>query len=331
MKAIVTTSASPFHYGHFDLYQKAVSIFGLDGVKVVIGKNVNKNINFEQILYHLAPYKIKYEITQNITLADYCRNYQINYIIRGVRNAVDVEYELKLSFLNREINGELDTIFFPTQHVFSNISSSTINELLKYRKFDVVQKYMNVDAMYRFYTKKPKFIVFYGKSCIGKSYYLNRIFNGRDIADSDKILWKVFEKIHGVSKTEEIRQKSSELIYHGENIADLIKIYSTGEFWAEFFDFVEKNFGSCDASQYIELKDENKVYIVDFASLGAYWNTIPSYLRGSLYLVKLENNDENRRKFIIKKGFEDKIDYLDHNYSEPDYFDMSENIGSRER
>jgi pantetheine-phosphate adenylyltransferase len=326
MKAIVTTSASPFHNGHLDLYKKASNIFGGDNVKVVIGKNANKNINFEQILYHLTPYKINCEVTQNITLADYCRNNDVSYLVRGIRNGIDAEYELKLGFLNKEINEELDTLFFPTQHVFSNISSSNINELLKYQKFDIAKKYMNADAMWRFYNKKPKFVVFYGRSCIGKSYHLNKIFKGKDIADADKILWTVFKKIHGEALMEKVREESRKLIYQGKNVADLMKIYSTNEYWTEFFDFIEKNFKSSNMEGYIDLKDENDVNIVDFASLGAYWDAIPLNLRGCLYLVKLENTEENRKKFIIKKGFGEKIEYLDNNYREPDYYDMTKNL-----
>jgi hypothetical protein len=246
--------------------------------------------------------------------------------VRGIINGVYADYEIKLCFLNKEINEELDTQIFTTQHVFSNISSSNINELLKYQKFDIAKKYMNADARWRFYNKKPKFVVFYGRSCIGKSHHLNRIFKGKDIADADKILWTVFEKIHGVTLMEKVKEESRKLIYQGKNVADLMKIYSTNEYWTEFFDFIEKNFKSYDMGGYIDLKDKNDVCIVDFASLGAYWDAIPSNMRGCLYLIKLENTEENRKKFIAKKGFEEKIDYLDNNYREPNYFDMIKNL-----
>ncbi|MDR0572398.1 MAG: hypothetical protein LBG48_06120 [Rickettsiales bacterium] len=330
MKAIVTTSASPFHYGHLDLYNKSIDIFGEDTVRVVIGKNSKKEADFEQTLYHIIPYKVNYEITQDITLADYCKKNEIKYIVRGIRNSLDAEYELKLAFLNKEINGDLDVVFFPTEHIFCNISSSSIAELLKYQKFDVVKKYMNVDAMYRFYNKKPKFVVFFGKSCIGKSCYLNKVFNGKDIANSDEILWKVFEKLHGKEKMEAIKQESYDLIFGGKNIVDLIKIYSDERFWNEFFGFIEQNYVKHDLSEHINLKGENNVYIVDFASIGVYWDTVPADLRGKMYLVKLENSDENRQKYITSKKFEEKIIHLDKNYKDPHYFDMIRNIDNYE-
>jgi pantetheine-phosphate adenylyltransferase len=328
MKAIITTSANPFHYGHLDLYDRAADIFGEGLVKVVIGKNTGKNVDFEQISYHLVPYKIKYEIIQGSTLADYCKDVGIKYMARGIRSSADTEAELKLAFINREINKDLDVVFLPAKHIFDNISSSGIAELLKYRKFDVAEKYMNVDAMYRFYNKKPKFVVFFGKSCIGKSYYLNKTF--KDVANSDKILWEVFERIYGKEKMEAVRRESRDLIFGGRNIADLMKIYSNEIFWNEFFDFIERNIAADDMSWYIDLKDKNEVYAVDFASIGVYWDTVPAELRGKIYLVKLENSDENRQKYIISKNFEEKITYLDKNYAEPHYFDMIKNINDHE-
>jgi phosphopantetheine adenylyltransferase len=303
-----------------------VNIFGRENVAVVIGKNVNKDVDFECILYHMAPYKINFRLAQDLTLADFCKNNGISYLVRGIRNAVDAEYELKLDFLNREINENLSTVFFPTKHVFSNVSSSSINELLKYRKFNVAKKYMDEDAMNRFYNKRPKFVVFFGKSCIGKTFYLENIFKSENIAEADKVLWETLGNIHGKAEAEKIRAKSKDLIYGGHSIWDLMKIYSTERYWDEFFDFIEKNFPRRGVGGCIGLKNLDDVFVVDFASLGIYWDTIPSRLRGQLYLVKLENSEENRKIFVQKKNFGNKIQYLDVNYREPAYFDETTDI-----
>lgn len=138
-KAIITTSANPFHYGHLD-------------VKVVVARNSNKD-KIENLEYHLDAYNINYEIIEDITVADYCKEHNVKYIVRGIRNGVDAEYELKIDFVNKEINPNLQTVFIPTNDVYSNVSSSTIRELLKYKKFDVVKKYMNENAMYRYINK----------------------------------------------------------------------------------------------------------------------------------------------------------------------------------
>ena len=332
MKVIVTTSANPFHYGHLSLYNEAVKIFGNNNVKIAIGKNINKNIDFNRIVYHIKPYKINYEIAENITLSDYCKDNDISYIIRGIRNAVDAEYELKLDFLNKEINPHIQTMFFPTKHIFSNISSSSINELLKYDKINIVKKYMNEDAMYRFINKSPEFIVFFGKSCIGKTYYLeNVMFKNKNIhtVNVDKIFWDVFEECYGNDLKNKIYTDSRELIYNNHNLDDLIINYSTNDFWNTFFNYIRTHYNKYNIKNCINLdiNINNDVYLLDFPSIGCYWKTIPSYLKGKLYLILLNNSDKNRKLYINSKNFQNKIEFLDNNYKEPNYFDEIINIG----
>lgn len=331
MKAIITTSANPFHYGHLSLYREAIKIFGKNNAKVAIGRNTSKNVDFNRIAYHLTPYRIKYDIAENITLADYCKNNNIDYIVRGIRNSVDAEYELKLDFLNKEINNKIQTMFFPTKDIFSNISSTSINELLKYNKCDVAKKYMNEDAMYRFINKTPKFIVFFGRSCVGKSYFLNNaeIFKNKQIINVDGIFWDIFEKCYNKELKEKVSLQSKELVYRGKNLEKLIKKYSTREFWETFFDFVEQNFNSfsIDDKNIFDFNLENELYLLDFAHIGSYWSTIPSDLKGKLYLINLTNSKTNRDSYINMKNFSEKIKYLDKNYKEPTYFDKIINIG----
>ncbi len=332
MKAIVTTSANPFHYGHLSLYNEAKRIFGKNNVKVAIGRNVSKNIDFNRISYHLTPYKIQYDIAENITLADYCRNNNINYIVRGIRNSVDAEYELKLDFLNKEINNHIQTMFFPTKDIFSNISSTSINELLKYNKYNIAKKYMNEDAMYRFINKAPKFLIFFGRSCIGKTYFLenNEIFKNKQIINIDNIFWDIFKECYGNELKEKVSLRSKELVYSGKNLEKLIKKYSTREFWDIFFHFIEENFDNFELydKNIFDLNSENKIYLLDFAHIGSYWNTIPPDLRGQLYLINLTNSKVNRDFYINKKNFSEKIKYLDKNYKDPSYFDKLINISN---
>lgn len=146
-KVIITTSANPFHYGHLDLYNKACEIF--PEVKVVIAQNSDK-AKANNLKAHMDVYNIPYEIIENQTIADYCKENEIRYIVRGIRNGVDAEYELKLDFVNKKINPNIQTIFIPTDDTYSNISSSTIRELLKYHKYDIVKMFMNEKAMWRY-------------------------------------------------------------------------------------------------------------------------------------------------------------------------------------
>ncbi|MDR1494777.1 MAG: hypothetical protein LBI29_01930 [Rickettsiales bacterium] len=326
MKAMVTTSANPLHFGHMCLYQEAVKIFGGENVRIAIGRNRKKDIEFNRIIYHMTPYGVNYDVADNITLSDYCRNNGVAYIVRGIRNAVDAEYELKLDFINKEIYPKIQTIFFPTKNIFSNISSSSIGELLNYDKFEVVQKYMNEDSMYRFYNRTPEFVVFFGRSSMGKTHYLrNTLELGDSLIEVDKIFWKIFEECFGHEEMVKISEESKKVIYSGGKLSYLIARYSTNEFWRLFFGYIRKHFSK--RKFFIDsLRIEEDVFLLDFPALGTYWHSLEANLRGKLYLVKLETSRENRLKLVEKYNSQERINYLDSNYQEPAYFDMSRMI-----
>ena len=256
----------------------------------------------------------------------------MDYLIRGIRNAVDAEYELKLDFLNKEINEDIQTMFFPTKDIFSNISSSSINELLKYSKYDVVKKYMNEDAMWRYVNGNPKFVVFFGKSCVGKTFFLNNILlkdKKINVVNVDKIFWNIFEVCYGVKERVVVEEKSKKLIYDGVSLNDLKSQYSTEKFWNTFFDYIQNNFTK-HRVDFTKINFDKEIYLLDFAGIGCYWKTIPSYLKGQLYLISLVNNDVNRARFAEMKNFSDRVEKLDLNYGEPDYFDEKIDLSNYE-
>lgn len=320
MKAIISTSANPLHFGHIELYNEAKNIFGEENIKLIIGKNINKELTINQIAYHLTPYKIKTEMVCNKTLADYCAENGIDYIVRGIRNGVDAEYELKLDYINKEINKSLKTLFFPTKDIYSNISSTTIRELLNYKKYNVAKKYMNYDALFRYMNKEPNYLVYFGKSCCGKSTYLKNIYKSENIIDVDKLLWETLAKIHDIQKTNDIKNESKNTLLSGNNLNILIQEYSTQEFWDKFFELVD-NYKTYNINTLKNFEVTKKLHVIDFAAIGSYWDTIPIEYKTKFYLIKIENSDEMRKVYIKKKNFENIIDILDKNYLDPPYFD----------
>lgn len=307
-KAIITTSAFPFHYGHKSLYDEAIKIFGENNVKVIIATNSEKKVDFEKIKYHLVPYNIKFEIISNRCIADYCKEEKIPFIVRGIRNAVDAEYELKLSFLNKEINSDIQTIFIPTNEIYSKISSSTIRELLKYNKIDLATKYMNKEALFRF-LERNSYVCHFGKSCSGKSKYLTHL--DLAIIDFDKYLWEILKKVKGAKECSQIKKKSKELFLKKDfkTIHDNAKKIMDESFWASFFDF--DNF---------PIRCGYPVNF-DWASVGFYFDLLPLKQRARMKFVKIETTEEKRKLFIKSKGFENKIEALDEMYVDPPYYD----------
>lgn len=316
-KAIVSTSASPFHFGHLELYRAASKLFGVKNVTVAIGKNYKKNCDLDQINFHMIPYKIPFELADNITLSDYCEKNSIKYIVRGIRDSKDTDYELMLSYINKELKSDLKTIFFPTDERFRNISSSLLNELLRYEKFGTIKKFMNEDAMYRFFYKKPEFVVFFGKSCSGKTSYISKKYSN-NFVNVDSIFWDIFSLCFGKKEMELVKKLSYEAIYSKNSLDKLIDKYSTDEFWSIMFSFVKDNYKK---TNYTDKNLNYSGYILDFPSIGCYWKKIKPEIRSRFYLVKLETDNNKRKSFIAGRKMESKINYLDYNYRDPEYFD----------
>lgn len=157
-RAIMTTSANPFHYGHLDIYRKAKRIF--DDVTVIVALNREKTsaLNRERIKSHLEAYNIPFEILPDDckTVADYCQQNNVTHIVRGIRSGIDAEYELKIDFVNREIFPNIQTVFIPTSGNFQSISSSVIRELLACGKEEVVMQYMSPIALNIYMEKKDE-------------------------------------------------------------------------------------------------------------------------------------------------------------------------------
>lgn len=64
-------------------------------------------------------------------LVNFCKKNEINVIVRGLRAVTDFEYELGLASVNRSQNDAVETIFLPTHHELSFVSSSTVKEIAK--------------------------------------------------------------------------------------------------------------------------------------------------------------------------------------------------------
>ena len=318
MKAIVSTSANPFHYGHLDIFNKAKQIF--DDVHVVIAQNPNKT-NTQNLQFHLNAYNIPYVIINEQTVADYCAENKITHIVRGIRNGVDAEYELKLDFANKEINPNIQTVFIPTNDIYSNISSSTIRELLKYKKYDIVKKYMDEDAMWRYVHQKPLYTVYFGQSCVGKTSYLSS--KGDTSLDVDHYIWDVLESYVNKEAVKRYKDDVKRIVYSNWTIDDKknhlyswFNIILTEQFWDRFFD--PKNMYKVDC-----LKERNNL---DWAAVGSYYDIIPIKYRSQCEFIELTCNELERRERIKKREFVDKVSKLDELYIKPKIIDKSIDI-----
>ncbi len=132
-KAIFPGTFDPFTKGHQDILKRSITIF--DEVVIGIGLNGNKktmfNVNerIEQIksVIH-GNKKVSVKSYKGLTI-NFCNDENANFIVRGVRNTGDFEFEKAIARTNRMLS-KIETIFLLTSAKTSFISSSIVRELI---------------------------------------------------------------------------------------------------------------------------------------------------------------------------------------------------------
>ena len=133
--AVFPGSFDPITKGHVDLIERAHPLF--DKIYVAIGENSVKNSLFslEQRIEWLEDTfkdnpKIEVGQFEGLTV-NYCREINANYLLRGLRNASDFDYEKTISQLNNIIGKDLETVFLISRPEYSHFSSTIVREIIK--------------------------------------------------------------------------------------------------------------------------------------------------------------------------------------------------------
>ncbi len=133
--AVFPGSFDPITVGHVDIVHRAIPLF--DEIIVAIGHNSNKEYLFElseRLKWLEKVFKDDTSVIideyQGLT-AHYCRQIGAKYMIRGLRNASDFDYEKTISQLNHIVGDELETVFFISRPEFSHVSSTIVREIIR--------------------------------------------------------------------------------------------------------------------------------------------------------------------------------------------------------
>ena len=132
--AVFPGSFDPITIGHVDLVKRALPLF--DKIIIAVGVNSTKKTLFslEQRLEWLETVFAAYPTVdvdhfQNLT-AHYCQRIGARYLLRGLRNASDFDYEKTISQLNHIVGGGIETVFLIAQPEYSHISSTIVREII---------------------------------------------------------------------------------------------------------------------------------------------------------------------------------------------------------
>lgn len=133
-KAVFPGSFDPITLGHFDIINRALPLF--DEIVVAIGINADKNymfsleerMNFIKKTFRGEP-KITVTTYKGLTV-DYCKTIDADFILRGLRNPADFEFEKAIAIANRKLSG-IETVFLLTSAETSYISSSIVRDIMR--------------------------------------------------------------------------------------------------------------------------------------------------------------------------------------------------------
>ena len=134
--ALFPGSFDPYTLGHHDVILKSLNLF--DKIIIAIGHNSDKKRYFNEKVM-LNKIKNIYKKNKKIDTIIYneltavlAKKYKAEYILRGLRNTTDFEFENSISQLNKYLNNKLETVFLITSPEFAHISSTIIREVHQY-------------------------------------------------------------------------------------------------------------------------------------------------------------------------------------------------------
>jgi len=133
-RALFPGSFDPLTLVHFDIIKRGVHLF--DEIVIAIGINAEKNYMFSlderkrfiEETFKDEP-KVKITTYEGMTI-DFCEKIKAGFILRGLRNPADFEFEKAIAHTNRKLS-KIETVFLLTAANTSFISSSIVRDVIR--------------------------------------------------------------------------------------------------------------------------------------------------------------------------------------------------------
>ncbi len=137
--AVCSGSFDPITLGHLDLIARTAACF--DRVWVCVSPNADKRSQMFTPEQKLTLVRAAVEDLPNVSaelwpglLADYAAAREAKVIVRGIRNATDLDAEYQMALINRGLRPDLETLFLPASPPYQHFSSSMAREMIRYRQ-----------------------------------------------------------------------------------------------------------------------------------------------------------------------------------------------------
>lgn len=133
--AVFPGSFDPITRGHENIVRRGAQLY--DEVIVAIGKNSTKSSLFplekrkrwiEQTFRDM--HNVRVEVYDGLTV-DFCKNVGARFLLRGLRNGGDFEYERTIAHMNKALWNELETVLSFTDPEFASVHSTVIREIFR--------------------------------------------------------------------------------------------------------------------------------------------------------------------------------------------------------
>ena len=133
-KAVFPGSFDPITLGHVDLIYRGLEIF--DEIIIAIGVNADKKQLFpledkiQQInnTFRNEP-RIKVASYKGLTI-DFCKSVNSKYILRGLRNSSDFNYEQSIAQTNSSLS-LIESVFLISSPQLAHISSTIVRDIIR--------------------------------------------------------------------------------------------------------------------------------------------------------------------------------------------------------
>ena len=148
--AVYPGSFDPFTYGHLDIATRAAKMFETVHIVVVHNPAKNARLTTEQrveLIGEILKNKPGHFVVSSLDtglLVDYCKSLGADALVKGVRTNVDLDYELPMAQVNRDLSG-IETIFIPADPTHGFVSSSLVKQV-----FDLggdISKYVPTEVL----------------------------------------------------------------------------------------------------------------------------------------------------------------------------------------